>query len=187
MKPCKVFWDFLWVWIWHQTATAKQRQRDTKTTTKKCKTARLACHCSPSAHYVFCQIPAICLQNNSGWFACWTLKTCLQPRDLKMITRKQRPLQSPTPTRALVRLRADHVSDGATASFQLPLVCCKGIIPANPLFSSVHPTHTAASLNTGTTTSGVNERSTSKEINKFKKKLLCRFSKDCQHGESVFF
>lgn len=88
-----------------------------------------------------------------------------------MITRKQCPFQSPTPTRALVRLRADHVSDGATASFQLPLVCCKGIIPANPLFSSVHPTHTAASLNTGTTTSGVNERSASKEI--IKKKNCC--------------
>lgn len=48
----------------------------------------------------------------------------------------------PVPHLASVRLKADHVSDGATASFLLPLVCCKRLIPANPLFSPVHPTHT---------------------------------------------
>lgn len=99
-----------------------------------------------------------------------------------MITRKQCPFQPPTPPWAPVRLRVDHVSDGATTSFLLPIVCCNGLIPANPLFSSVHPTHThtAASLNWDTTTCRVNERSRSKEY-----KLLCRYSKDCHQGESI--
>lgn len=52
------------------------------------------------------------------------------------------PSPPPVPHLASVRLKADHVSDGATASFLLPLVCCKRLIPANPLFSPVHPTHT---------------------------------------------
>lgn len=62
--------------------------------------------------------------------------------DLKMITRKQCPLQPSTPLWAAPRLRPDHVSDGATPSLLQPSVCCRGIIPENPLFSSVHPTHT---------------------------------------------
>lgn len=45
---------------------------------------------------------------------------------------------------AAPRLHADHVSDGATPSLLQPLVCCKGIIPANPLFSREHQTHTYA-------------------------------------------
>lgn len=43
---------------------------------------------------------------------------------------------------AAPRLRADHVSDGATPCLLQPLVCRKGIIPTNPLFSWEHPTHT---------------------------------------------
>lgn len=82
---------------------------------------------------------------------------------------------------AAPRLRADHVSDGATPSLLQPLVCRKGIIPANPLFSREHPTHTDAQHTVAQQQVGQMSEGRAQNAN-------CRFvpPAPCHYGGSVF-